>query len=271
MAARRQDTVTSDPVFVQVRHLMTKAGYITTKAVNDSPRHYKSFSNLHITEDCHDKVFGKAGDKLRQHFWTVLSKACACCITTCLQQAVVRIRALLGEEMVPHLSTGWQHVCSTLKQLHMFMLALRHTSRSQSKLAIVHSGTFMSQDAPTDKPIGCIRTGPAELSGIVSCQPDNAGNDSVGLWKRFSHSFSKTTCAELADKLARCPLTAFGTTLACSAYHAPGTVILGDAAHAVTPNLGQGCNVAVRSSAQPMPDASHAMHRTTHTEVAQTS
>lgn len=52
---------------------MQEAGYITTSAVNDSPRYYRSFADLHVAKEGQDTVFGKAGDLLRQHFWQISS------------------------------------------------------------------------------------------------------------------------------------------------------------------------------------------------------
>lgn len=39
-----------------------------------------------------------------------------------------------------------------------------------------------------------------------------------------------------------------GASVRCSKLHGPRTVILGDAAHGVTPALGQGCNAALESA-----------------------
>lgn len=39
-----------------------------------------------------------------------------------------------------------------------------------------------------------------------------------------------------------------GASILCSKLHGPNTVILGDAAHGVTPALGQGCNSALESA-----------------------
>ena len=39
-----------------------------------------------------------------------------------------------------------------------------------------------------------------------------------------------------------------GASIWCSKLHGPNTVILGDAAHGVTPALGQGCNAALESA-----------------------
>ena len=45
------------------------------------------------------------------------------------------------------------------------------------------------------------------------------------------------------------PLTKYGATVRCSKLHGPSTVLLGDAAHGVTPQMGQGCNSALESAA----------------------
>ena len=42
-------------------------------------------------------------------------------------------------------------------------------------------------------------------------------------------------------------LRSWGSTVQCSRLAGPGVVLLGDAGHGVTANLGQGCNAALES------------------------
>ncbi|GAX86073.1 hypothetical protein CEUSTIGMA_g13487.t1 [Chlamydomonas eustigma] len=54
-----------------------------------------------------------------------------------------------------------------------------------------------------------------------------------------------STIRMLAEQLASAPWTWAGSWVRCSQLHGPRILVIGDAAHAVSPSLGQGCNAAL--------------------------
>jgi 2-polyprenyl-6-methoxyphenol hydroxylase-like FAD-dependent oxidoreductase len=89
------------------------------------------------------------------------------------------------------------------------------------------------------------RTSKDEVSGMLDFGITAGVSTAAEVHKLFGYALPEAMCTEIAEEFKKSKLAAFGDTFACSAYHAPRTVILGDAAHAVTPTLGQGCNSAV--------------------------
>ncbi len=70
----------------------------------------------------------------------------------------------------------------------------------------------------------------------------------VHLITKHRHStFAKIRQPNL-DALQEARASPNGASIRCSKLHGPSTVILGDAAHGVTPALGQGCNAALESA-----------------------
>jgi len=61
-------------------------------------------------------------------------------------------------------------------------------------------------------------------------------------------NFPKQWVPEICRQLVEAKSTPNGASVKCSKLHGPSTVILGDAAHGVTPALGQGCNAALESA-----------------------
>ena len=53
------------------------------------------------------------------------------------------------------------------------------------------------------------------------------------------------TLSSLTKQLHSAPWTWAGAWVRCSTLHAKRILIVGDAAHAVSPSLGQGCNAAL--------------------------
>lgn len=52
----------------------------------------------------------------------------------------------------------------------------------------------------------------------------------------------------LAHLLHDAPWSYGGSWVCCSQLHGPRVVVIGDAAHAVAPSLGQGCNAALQDA-----------------------
>ena len=54
-----------------------------------------------------------------------------------------------------------------------------------------------------------------------------------------------STRATLVRQLTAAPWSWAGAWVRCSQLHGPRVVVVGDAAHAVSPSMGQGCNSAL--------------------------
>ena len=54
-----------------------------------------------------------------------------------------------------------------------------------------------------------------------------------------------STLATLVRQLTAAPWSWAGAWVRCSQLHGPWGVVVGDAAHAVSPSMGQGCNSAL--------------------------
>jgi hypothetical protein len=93
------------------------------------------------------------------------------------------------------------------------------------------------------------RSGPRHVSGMIPStdvavlRRPLAVNDLVAA---FGHTLPELLLQRIATQIQQQEPSRFGEIIACSQLHAPGgVVLLGDAAHAVTSSLGQGCNMAL--------------------------
>lgn len=68
-------------------------------------------------------------------------------------------------------------------------------------------------------------------------------------WMRehFGKNLPEWFLQPFCDQMNACNASSLGSILSVSQFHAPNVVLLGDAAHAVTSVLGQGCNMALES------------------------
>jgi len=76
----------------------------------------------------------------------------------------------------------------------------------------------------------------------------SSGSDVLTFFRKYMGDFSQLISPEEADAFAQKPFFQT-TTVTCSHYHFGNSVVLvGDAAHAVSPMIGQGCSVALEDS-----------------------
>ena len=76
----------------------------------------------------------------------------------------------------------------------------------------------------------------------------SSGSDVLTFFRKYMGDFSHLISPEEADAFAQKPFFQT-TTVTCSHYHFGNSVVLvGDAAHAVSPMIGQGCSVALEDS-----------------------
>lgn len=88
------------------------------------------------------------------------------------------------------------------------------------------------------------------LCGMIPGSTDALANnmDLASLTSAFTGRLPPWMLEQVAEQCAEQALHRFGTIETCDRFHGEGGVVLiGDAAHAVTSTLGQGCNMALES------------------------
>ena len=95
------------------------------------------------------------------------------------------------------------------------------------------------------------RSAPDSVSGMLGpVAPEDRGKETVAsLRERFGYILPDSMLEELSDQFQSAEMSPFGAIVTCSQFHADNgsAVLVGDAAHAITSNMGQGCDLAVRA------------------------
>ena len=104
------------------------------------------------------------------------------------------------------------------------------------------------QESNSDMRIVLWRSDSDHVCGMVPVQREDA-EQLTPKWmlEHFGNNVPAWFREPFCDQMNASTANSWGSIRAVSQFHAPNVVLLGDAAHAVTSTLGQGCNMALES------------------------
>jgi 2-polyprenyl-6-methoxyphenol hydroxylase-like FAD-dependent oxidoreductase len=133
------------------------------------------------------------------------------------------------------LSTRGMVAMTQARQKHWVMLVFEQHSTCEQDKALKHQVVLWRSSA-------------TECSGMIVACEESMPEDTAFLERAFGHVLPAAMIVPLSAEFTGQRVNSFGRIVSCSSFHAPGSVVLvGDAAHAITSSLGQGCNSALES------------------------